>query len=97
MKLRIFYGSILVRKGYAAWVLYPFMFFRDAKEDVNDRLFRHEMEHVYQVMRDGWWTFYIKYLWWLYRYGYEQHPYEQEARGMEHSPLSYIERRFKDD
>jgi len=55
------------------------------------------MEHVYQVMRDGWWTFYIKYLWWLSRYGYEQHPYEQEARGMEHSPLSHTERRFKDD
>lgn len=96
MKLRIIYGTRLVRKGYSAWVLYPFMFFRDKKEDVDDRLFRHEMEHVYQVMREGWWTFYIKYLWRLAKHGYMDNPYEQEARGLEHTPLTHTERTFKE-
>lgn len=96
MKLRIIYGSRLIRQPYTAWVLYPFMFIRDAKADCSDRLFRHEMEHVYQVMRDGWWKFYIKYLWHLAKRGYMNHPYEIEAREMEDTPLTPTERKFKD-
>ena len=96
MKLRVCYSSRLIRKKYGAWVLYPFMFIRHSKEDCTDRLFRHEMEHVYQVMRDGWWTFYIKYLWHLYKHGYMDHPYEMEARDIENTPLTPTERKFKD-
>lgn len=96
MKLRICYSSRLIRKKYAAWVLYPFIFIRDAKEDCSDRLFRHEMEHVYQVMRDGWWTFYIKYLYRLAKHGYMDNPYEVEARERENEPLTTAERYFKD-
>lgn len=96
MKLRVIYNSRLVRKGYTAWVLFPFMFIRHAKEDFSDRLFRHEMEHVYQVMRDGWWVFYVKYLYWLARYGYMDNPYEVEARSREDEPLTTTERFFKE-
>ena len=96
MKLRICYSSRLIRKKYAAWVLYPFIFIRDAKEDCSDRLFRHEMEHVYQVMRDGWWTFYIKYLYRLAKHGYMDNPNEVEARERENEPLTTAERYFKD-
>ena len=97
MKLRVIYGSRLVRKGYSAWVLFPFMFFRDKAEDVDDRLFRHEMQHVYQVLRDGWFVFYAKYLYQLAKYGYMDHPYEMEARDRENDPLTTVERFFKDD
>lgn len=96
MKLRIIYNSRLVRKGYYAWVLYPFMFFRDDRDVVTDERFRHEMQHVYQVMRDGWWVFYAKYLWYLWKRGYLDNPYEIEARKAETQPLTVVERFFKD-
>jgi len=96
MKLRICYSSRLVRKGYTAWVLFPFMFFRQYKDEVSDRLFRHEMQHVYQVLRMGWWKFYITYLWLLWKHGYKDHPYEVEASEYEHHELTTVERFFKD-
>jgi len=96
MELRVIYNSRLIRKKYAAWVLYPFMLIRHSKEDCPDRLFRHEMEHVYQVKRDGWLVFYAKYLYWLARHGYMNHPYELEARDRENEPLPTVERYFKD-
>lgn len=96
MKLHCIYNSRLVRKGYNAWVLFPFVFFRASQEDVTDRLFRHEMEHIYQVLRMGWWRFYITYLLHLRRYGYAKHPYEIQAREREHDPLTTTERYWKD-
>ena len=39
----------------------------------------HEAVHIEQMDRDGTIWFCIKYLWWLYRFGYWDHPYEQEA------------------
>lgn len=97
MKLRVCYSSRLVRKGYAGWVLFPFIFFRGPKDEVDDRLFRHEMEHVYQVLRLGWWKFYITYLWYLWRDGYKRHPYELQARERENDKLTTVERFFKDE
>ena len=93
--MRIKYNSRLVFKGYDAWVLYPFMFFRDKREDVPDRLFRHELEHVYQVQREGWFKFYLKYLWYGLRYKYKNIPYEVEARLAEALPLTEKERKLK--
>ena len=72
-------------------MLYPFVFFRYVPDDV---LFRHEMEHVYQIMRDGWLVFYVRYLWWHFLYGYANNPYEIEARERASEPLTKTERRF---
>ena len=55
------------------------------------------MQHVYQVQRDGWFTFYAKYLWHLYKFGYMDHPYEMEARDKENDPLTPDERKLKDE
>jgi len=96
MKLRVIYGSRLVRRKYGAWVMFPFMFFRGHRDEVTDALFRHEMEHVYQVLNDGWLVFYVKYLWWLCKHGYDKHPYELAARDAESKPLTTSERFFKD-
>lgn len=49
----------------------------------DQRLLRHERKHLEQIERDGRLTFSIKYLYWLYRYGYKNCPYEVEARAAE--------------
>ena len=50
---------------------------RDAAYD----LIEHERIHEQQIKREGPWKFTAKYLWYLVRYGYWNHPYEKEARG----------------
>lgn len=80
MKLRIIYDTWFVPPKHRAWVVYPFMFFRDPDAEVSDELFRHELEHVYQVHRVGWLGFYCKYIWYSLTRGYRYNPYEIEAR-----------------
>lgn len=46
--------------GSKGITLYPFVF---VKKDVSERVIRHEMIHVYQVRQEGWWKFYLGYLW----------------------------------
>lgn len=77
-------------------VLYPWVLFRDPKKFVTDRMFRHEMEHVYQVQNTGWIKFYCLYLWYSLRHGYKQNPFEIEARAVQHRPLTKTERQLKD-
>ena len=49
----------------------------------DERLLRHEREHLRQIERDGRLLFSAKYLWWFLRYGYWNNPYEVEARAAE--------------
>ncbi len=44
------------------------------------KLRRHELVHIAQMRRDGTLLFCIKYLWWCYKVGYWNNPYELEAR-----------------
>lgn len=46
-------------------------------------LLRHEAKHLEQIRRDGRIVFSAKYLYWLIRRGYWNHPYEIEARAAE--------------
>lgn len=64
-----------------------------AKQDEawNKRLFRHELEHCYQIRREGRLKFYSTYIWYQLKYGYEKNPYEVEAREVEHDALTYEE------
>jgi len=48
-------------------------------KDIPRWLFRHELEHVYQQIRDGRVRFYLKYAWYSIRYRYKNNPYELEA------------------
>lgn len=102
MKLRIRYENWVCTRapflGYPAGiVLYPFMLFKRRKEEVSDKLFRHELQHVYQVRREGWLKFYLTYLWYQMRYGYAKNPYEVEANAVENDPLTPEERKLKDE
>lgn len=65
--------------------------FREAAKDVPQFLFRHELEHCYQQIRDGRFLFYLKYFYYQLRYGYQKNPYEIEAREMALAPLTSIE------
>ena len=46
----------------------------------NAGLIRHEQVHVAQIEREGAITWTIKIFWYLLRYGYQNSPYEVEAR-----------------
>jgi len=97
MKLRIKYNvPKWIMWGYAGKVRYPFVLFRDSQNRVSDKLFRHELEHVYQIQREGVLKFYAKYLWYLVRRGYKNVPYEIEARAKARTPLTIDERKLKD-
>lgn len=76
-------------------VYYPFVLFKQAQDEVTDILFRHELEHVYQVKRKGWFGFYLKYLYFNIRYGYENNPFEIEANERENEPLTKAELELK--
>ncbi len=96
MKLRIKYNvGRWIMWGYGGRVLYPFLLFAESQQDVPDWLFRHELEHVYQVRRNGWLRFNLIYLWYLLRHGYKNNPFEVEARATESFALSDLERALK--
>jgi hypothetical protein len=63
---------------------------------VTDKLFRHELEHIYQVRKLGWFRFYISYLWASFRHGYKKNKYELAAELVENTPLTAEERKLKD-
>ena len=48
--------------------------------DVKYRVMVHEARHIYQIKRDGYLKFTVKYLYYLARYGYRNNPYEIDAR-----------------
>lgn len=54
-----------------------------AEDGVSEQWRRHEDWHKHQWKRDGYINFAIKYLWYQVRYGYENNPYEIEARKKE--------------
>jgi hypothetical protein len=95
--MKIVYNFLPFRKLWiGGMVIYPFMLFKRSREEVTDRLFRHELEHVYQVRREGWLKFYLTYLWESLRHGYKGNKYEVEANAKEDMPLTAEERRLKD-
>jgi hypothetical protein len=97
MKIRIVYHFLPLRKTWIGGItIYPFIFFKRTREEVTDRLFRHELEHIYQVEEEGWFKFYLSYLWESIRHGYKGNKYEIAADLMETIPLTDEERKLKD-
>jgi hypothetical protein len=96
MRFRIVYNTRFVPPRKTAWVLWPFVLFRHTREEVSDRLYRHELQHVYQIKRLGRLRFYWTYIWQARKYGYWNHPYEVEARKMETTPLTLQEIAWRD-
>lgn len=75
--------------GYRGIVLWPFIFMRPSDSDRQNRiLFRHELQHCYQIKERGILAFYVNYLWELFKHGYRDHPDEKEAYQSQNLPLS---------
>jgi hypothetical protein len=92
--------SFLKRWGIEAITLYPFILYASAKTDVSARLARHELQHIYQVQRLGWWRLYASYIkqyligraeGFSHHEAYWRNPYEVEARMCEVEPLTQSE------
>ncbi len=77
------------------------IFFADPPDSIPEWTFRHELEHAYQIMREGARKFYWNYFWFQIRLGYHKNPYEIEARAVECIPLTINEEeilwKLKDD
>ena len=86
MQVRTAYGVLawlMRRAGFLGWTSFWHVVYVLPGQEHNERLLRHERKHLEQIERDGRLLFSIKYLYWLYRYGYKNCPYEVEARAAE--------------
>jgi hypothetical protein len=93
MKPKCIYRIGLLRHfGIQAITLFPFILFAESQESVSDPLMRHELEHILQVQRLGFFRFYFLYLkyYFLNRFrglrhhqAYLEIPFEVEARSKE--------------
>lgn len=81
--------------GVEAIVLWPFVLFRKPKDEVPERLMKHEQEHVRQVYRGLIVGFYLSYVWeylklrirgYNHSDAYWLNPYETQARAAEFKP-----------
>lgn len=96
MKIKPVYRFLPLRWSWIGGItIYPFIFFKRSKEEVTDRLFRHELEHIYQVQANGWFKFYLSYLWQNLTVGYKKNKYELAAEAVEDRPLTDAERKLK--
>ena len=57
-------------------------------------LYRHELQHCYQIKRMGVVKFYLSYLWMIVRKGYDDHPLEHEANQHERVALTQLEQKW---
>ena len=95
MKIKYKHWIFRLMPRWAGMVIYPYVLFKRGPDEVSDRLFRHELEHYYQVQRVGWWKFYTTYLFYNLTEGYKNNPYEIEARNRENDELTQEERNLK--
>ena len=68
-------------------IFYPFILFKYPKDTITDELFRHELQHVYQIKSLGYFKFFYRYIKYSIKYGYKQNPYEIDARTASLEPL----------
>lgn len=69
-----------LNKQADATTIWPFIF--AVKKPLEGKLLDHEMVHMRQWEKGKWFGFFFKYLYYHFRYGYENNPYEVEARKM---------------
>lgn len=79
------------RHGVRGIVIGRTIMFSEKAEDIPKWVFRHELEHAYQVMREGTLRFYLKFFYYSLRYGYKNNPFEVEAREHQYDELTEIE------
>ena len=91
-------------------VLWPYVIMRPKKYDTGSiahsklmthrelvKLYRHELQHCYQIKRMGVIKFYVRYVWLNLTKGYQNHPDELEARQYENEKLNDLELKWLHD
>ena len=58
------------------------------------KLYRHELQHCYQIKRSGIIKFYVRYVFLNLTKGYLDHPDEIEARQYENEKLTQLEEKW---
>lgn len=84
--VRIVRVPLLIPPNAYAQVLLPRTIFVRADVAVTPALIAHELCHVQQVDEMGLLAYWFSYVTLLFRYGYENHPMELEARAAESNP-----------
>jgi len=73
--------KLLGQKNTVAMAIWPFIITKE--KVISETVLKHEKIHLKQQLR-GWLIgFYIKYFYYQWKYGYENNPYEIEARNKE--------------
>jgi len=67
---------------FQGWTSYWNVIYLDPEMDT-PALRRHEMCHIKQMEEEGKIVFTVKYIYWTMKYGYQNNPYEVEARQKE--------------
>lgn len=86
MKVKTASGPIrwfMKARGFAGWTSFWNTVYVLPGRESDQPLLRHEAKHLEQIRREGRIVFSAKYLYWLIRRGYWNHPYEIEARAAE--------------
>ncbi|NBW14827.1 MAG: hypothetical protein EBR82_43190 [Caulobacteraceae bacterium] len=71
---------LLKKFGFLAITLPPLGVFFVNQWDEKSALYKHELVHWEQYKKMGLINFYLTYLWYQVRYGYQNNPMEIEAR-----------------
>ena len=79
------------RYGVTGIVIGRRIMFAQPADQIDSVTLRHELQHAYQIVRDGLVRFTLKYFYYRWRYGYKDNPYEVEARQRAELPLSETE------
>ena len=72
-----------IRKATRVAMINPFtykIYTYPSPYEISDSLYKHENRHLKQVKEEGRLKFACKYLWYNIRYGYDNNPYEIDAR-----------------
>lgn len=75
----------LIKTGYAGITLPPFGIYILQNRINDNRLIKHELAHWNQYKCMGLLRFYSTYIFYHFRYGYQNNPMEIEARQVENS------------
>jgi hypothetical protein len=94
--ITVIYDSKILRwLGLEGIVLYPFVILSTTKEKTRTSVFKHEITHVYQVKREGFFCFYCKYLCHIFKKAcscstdiFIENEFEDEAYDNENNPLN---------
>ena len=76
--------SYMKSMGYIGWTGFNnTIYYIDENHMKDERLQRHELKHIEQINDLGRVLFTVKYLWYAITVGYDENPFELEARKAE--------------